>query len=279
LKFGAHQSIQGGFARSIDRALTDNCSSLQIFTKAPSMWKAKPIADSDAGDFRTTRESAGIGPIVVHDSYLINPCAEKDELRAKSWNGLLEEGGRTEKLGIEYLVLHPGALGSLPENEGLELVAGCIDQVLAATGNLTILLETTAGQGTSIGHRFEQLAAIIELSQHPDRVQVCFDTCHVFAAGYDLRTTGKAKSVFAEFDSVIGLDRLAAFHLNDSKKELGTRVDRHALIGKGHIGIELFRYLANEPRFAHTPGILETPIPKGDTYRNEVLLLQSLVQS
>lgn len=241
------------------------------------MWKTKPIDPTEARNFQTARKRAKIGPVLIHDSYLINPCAENEELRQKSWDGLKEEGERAEKLGVEYLVLHPGALGRRTEREGFELVALCIDEVLDSTKNVVILLETTAGQGTSIGHRFEHLAAITALVKTSARVQICFDTCHVFAAGYDLRSRTAAKSVFAEFDNVIGLEKLAAFHLNDSKKELGTRVDRHALIGQGHIGLELFRHLANEPRFANIPGILETPLPKGATYREEMATLQSLV--
>ncbi len=276
--FGAHQSIQGGLERSVSRAHGDKCQAFQIFTKAPQAWKTQPIADRTAKAFISAQKKRGLGPLLVHDSYLINLCAPNIDTRRKSWAAFKEEAQRCDQIGAEYLVFHPGSPGDLTETEAVALVAEGLQEALAATQHVTILVESTAGQGKSIGHRFEQLFAIIEEAGATERLGVCFDTCHSFAAGYDLRTERSARAVFREFDDIVGATRLRAFHLNDSKKPLGSRVDRHALIGQGEIGEDLFRYLVNDPRFKKIPGVLETPIPKGETYRAEVELLESLVE-
>ncbi len=275
---GAHESIQGGLDRAVSRARADGCEVFQIFTKAPQAWKTPPIDGTAATAFMSARKAGGFGPVMVHDSYLINLCAVNPDIRRKSRAAFAEEARRCDQIGAEYLVFHPGSPGTLDENEAVTLVADCLVETLAATEHVAILVESTAGQGKHIGYRFEQLAAIIEAAGASNRLGVCFDTCHGFAAGYDLRTEKSARSVFREFDHIVGADRLKAFHLNDSQKPLGSRVDRHALIGRGEIGIELFRYLVNEPRFKELPGVLETPIAKGQTYRDEVDLLKSLVE-
>ena len=213
---------------------------------------------------------------MVHDSYLINLCAENPATRTKSWAAFKEEAERCDQIGAEYLVFHPGSPGNADEKEAVVLIAECLVETLAMTERVHILVENTAGQGKHLGYGFDQLIAIIEKAGASERLGVCFDTCHAFAAGYDLRTEPLARAVFREFDDVVGVERLRGFHLNDSRKPLGSRVDRHALIGKGEIGIELFRYLVNASRFRSLPGVLETPIPKGETYAAEIDLLKSL---
>ncbi len=273
---GAHQSIKGGFSKAVERAASDSCKALQIFTKAPAIWKTPPIDPDEAARFRLARAELKIGPVLVHDSYLVNPCAKSPETRRKSWRALEEEATRCDLLGAEYLVLHPGSPGDAGDEDGFALAAECVARALDAASMVHLLIETTAGQGKSIGHCFEHLAAIIERAGGDERIGVCLDTCHSFAAGYDLTSPEAAAGVFAELDAIVGADRLRALHLNDSKRPLGSRVDRHALIGQGGIGPELFRWLVNEPRFRDIPGILETPVPKGETYRNEIDFLTSV---
>ncbi len=273
---GAHQSIKGGFSTAVERAANDGCQALQIFTKAPAIWKTSPIDPDEAERFRLTRAELKIGPVLVHDSYLVNPCAKNPETRRKSWRALEDEARRCDLLGVEFLVLHPGSPGDAGDEEGFDLAAECTARALDASSKVQFLIETTAGQGKSIGHRFEHLAAIIEGAGDDERLGVCLDTCHSFAAGYDLTSPESASRVFAELDAIVGAGRLRALHLNDSKKPLGSRVDRHALIGRGEIGPDLFRWLINEPRFRDIPGILETPVPKEETYRKEIDLLTSV---
>ena len=273
---GAHESIQGGLARAVARGRADGCRALQIFTKAPQTWKSPTIKDAQAEAFQLARSEGDVGPVMVHDSYLINLCAENTETRTKSWAAFKEEAGRCDQIGAEYLVFHPGSPGSADEQEAVVLIAECLVETLAMTERVQILLENTAGQGKHLGYAFAQLIAIIERAGASERLGVCFDTCHAFAAGYDLRTESSARAVFSEFDDVVGAKRLRAFHLNDSRKPLGSRVDRHARIGKGEIGIALFRYLVNASRFRHLPSVLETPVPNGETYAMEIDLLKSL---
>lgn len=273
---GAHESIQGGFFRAVERAQEDGCESLQIFTRSPSVWKAKPILDEDAKRFEESTRQSGLENVIVHDSYLINLCAKSPSIRQKSLAGLTEEAQRCEQLGIDRLVLHPGSPGDLGDEQGIHLVSEGLVQVLTETSSVSLLLENTAGQGKGIGHRFEHLAQMIALAGAPDRLGVCFDTAHALAAGYDLSTPDNAVLVFDEFDQVVGHSRLRAIHLNDSLKPLGSRVDRHARIGQGEIGLETFRWMVNAERFSGLPAVLETPIEKKETYAAEVTLLKSL---
>lgn len=258
--FGVHESIADGFDQAVRHAVLNGFDSVQIFSKNSNRWSAKPIAPEAAESFRKALDETGCRKPVIHDSYLINPASPNDELRLKSINALIDELNRADTLGVAGVVMHPGAYTTGTEESGLRLVSESLDQVFeSAAPSAQIYLETTAGQGTCLGSRFEHLAKIIELSRFPERLAVCLDTCHIFAAGYDFRTQKMYDKMMAEFDAVIGIDRLKAFHLNDSVKGCASRVDRHAAIGYGEIGKEPFGFIVNDPRFAELPMILETP--------------------
>ncbi len=281
-RFGAHMSISGGVSKAFARGESVGLDAMQIFAKNERQWVAKPIADTEATAFRAEQQRTGIRPVIVHDSYLINLAAPNDELREKSIAAFADELERCAQLDIPYLVTHPGAHTGIGEEAGLARVADAINRLLAdgVGGATTILLETTAGQGTALGYRFEHLARLFELIPFHERLGVCVDTCHIFAAGYDIRDADQYHATFSAFDHIVGLDRIKCFHLNDSQKELGSRVDRHAHIGQGCIGVEAFRLLVNDPRFAELPMIIETP--KGDDMaedRMNLALLRSLVQT
>ncbi|WP_322814352.1 deoxyribonuclease IV [Chloroflexus sp.] len=280
-RFGAHMSISGGVSKSFARGESVGLDSMQIFAKNERQWTAKPISPEEATAFRVEQQRTGIHPVVVHDSYLINLAAPADELREKSIAAFADELERCAQLDIPYLVTHPGAHTGIGEEAGLARVADAICRLLAeGVGNNTmILLETTAGQGTALGYRFEHLARLFELIPYHERLGICVDTCHIFAAGYDIRDPEGFQATFAELDRLVGLTRVKCFHLNDSQKDLGSRVDRHAHIGQGCIGVEAFRMLVNDPRFADLPMIIETP--KGEDMaedRMNLALLRSLVQ-
>jgi deoxyribonuclease IV len=261
---GAHMSVAGGHALAIERATAYSMTACQIFTKNANQWNAKPIAPDAAETFRAQVAASEIGFVVAHDSYLINLASPNDELRGRSIAAFGDELQRCAQLGVPWLVTHPGAHMGSGVDEGIGRIASALNRLFDELPELdvTVLLETTAGQGTSLGRSFEELAMILALVEDQTRVGVCLDTCHVFAAGYDIREPGVYAATMQEFDDVIGLHRLRAFHLNDSKKGLGARVDRHAHIGDGELGTEAFRLLLNDERFAGHPGILETP--KGD---------------
>ncbi len=282
MPFGAHMSISGGLAKAFARGQQVGCEAMQIFTKSERQWAAKPIAPADAAAFKAEQARTGIGPVVVHDSYLINLAAPGDELWHKSIAAFAEELERCAILGIPYLVTHPGAHTGSGEEAGLAREAEALRRLFAegVGGETMVLLETTAGQGTCLGHRFEHLARLFELVPDTGRLGVCVDTCHIFAAGYDISTPEGYAATFEEFDRIVGLQHIRCFHLNDSQKPLGSRVDRHAHIGQGCIGLEGFRQLVNDPRFAALPMLLETP--KGDDMAEDVenlALLRSLVAS
>lgn len=260
-RLGAHLSIAGGLPRALDRARASRCEALQIFTKSAGQWRARTLPADEVALFRSTRERSGIHPVVAHDSYLINVAAADVTLRTKSIAALVEEYDRAELLGLDALVMHPGAYTSGDENGGLRLIAGALRTILRMRpkSRAKLLLEHTAGQGTNLGHRFEHLAAIIDGLDGSPRLGVCLDTCHLLAAGFDICTPEGYAATFTAFDRIVGLDRLAVFHMNDSKKPCGSRVDRHEHIGQGCLGLEPFRRLVNDPRFAHLPMLLETP--------------------
>jgi deoxyribonuclease-4 len=259
-KLGAHLSIAGGLPRAIDRARATRCEALQIFTKSVGQWRARPIPDEEAALFRAGAAESGL-PIVAHNSYLINIAAADRALRQKSIDALTEEIDRAELLGLDGLVMHPGSYTSGSETRGLQLIAAGLAGILRRRPRVKvrILLEHTAGQGTNLGHRFEHLATIIEALDGSPRIGVCLDTCHLLTSGYDLCSAEGYEATFAAFDRLIGLDRLALFHLNDSKKPCGSRVDRHEHIGKGCLGLAPFRRLVTDLRFASLPMLLETP--------------------
>ena len=259
-RLGAHLSIAGGLPRAVDRAVASRCEALQIFTKSAGQWRARPLPDDEVVLFRRRVAEAGIHPVVAHNSYLINIAAASPELRLQSLNSLREELDRADRLGLDGLVMHPGSFTTGSEEQGLELIADGLRTLLAGRPpGAMILLEHTAGQGTNLGHRFEHLASIIERLDASPRIGVCLDTCHLLTAGYDLCSEDGYRRTFRELDRIVGLDRVRLFHLNDSKKPCGSRVDRHEHIGKGCLGLEPFRRLLNDRRFAKLPMLLETP--------------------
>jgi deoxyribonuclease-4 len=260
-RLGAHLSIGGGLPRAVDRAVASRCEALQIFTKSAGQWRARPLPADEIVLFRRRVADTGIHPVVAHNSYLINLGAADPGLRAQSQAALEEEYDRAEALGLQGLVMHPGSYTSGTEAEGLRLIAAGLSRLLRKRRRATtmILLEHTAGQGTNLGHRSEQLATILGLLDGSPRVGICLDTCHLLTAGYDLCSEDGYAETFASLDRLVGLDRVKVFHLNDSKKPCGSRVDRHEHIGKGCLGLEPFRRLLHDPRFAGLPMLLETP--------------------
>jgi len=260
VKLGAHESSAGGLHLAVERALEDGCESLQVFNKSSRQWAAKPIAAADAKLFRKAIRAAKL-PVICHGSYLVNLAGPHGPVFRKSVAAFADDLVRCDQLGIPYLVTHPGSCLGTPESEAIERYAAAIDGIYDTHPELEVkvLLENTAGQGDCLGWRFEHIAAIRAAMKHAKRVGVCFDTCHAFAAGYDLRTREGYEAMWQEFDRVVGLKHLKAFHLNDSKKDLRCRVDRHEWIGDGFIGKEAFRLLVNDERFRDHVGVLETP--------------------
>jgi deoxyribonuclease-4 len=258
---GAHLSIQGGLPRAVDRAVASRCEALQIFTKSAGQWRARTLPDEEIAAFRDKVAAARIHPVVAHNSYLINIAAAFPVLRSQSIAALAEELDRAEALGLDGLVMHPGSYTSGTEEDALRLIAEGLSGILKARpgGRTKILLEHTAGQGTNLGHRFEHLASVLERLDGSPRVGVCLDTCHLLTAGYDVCSEQGYRATFRDFDRIVGIDRIALFHLNDSKKPCGSRVDRHEHIGKGCLGLDPFRRLLNDRRFARHAMVLETP--------------------
>ena len=258
---GAHMSIAGGYFEAVERAHRAGCDCVQIFTKNNNQWNARPIDSEEIEAFRGALAKRGVGHPLSHSSYLINLASPDDPLWRKSIDAMVVELRRAAQLGIPYVVLHPGASTTSSEKAGLRRVTKALNEVFRQTRKqgAGVLLETTAGQGTCLGHAFEHLAEILDRSQSPERLGVCLDTCHVFAAGHALSDQAAYERLMDRFDDSIGLDRIKAFHLNDSKRELGSRVDRHDHIGRGHVGVEGFRLLVNDPRFHEVPMYLETP--------------------
>jgi deoxyribonuclease-4 len=258
---GAHMSISGGLHKALLQGKQLACDTIQIFTKSNMQWKARDLTQNEINLFKETLDETGIGPVVGHDTYLINLASPDKETYKKSVDSFIVEMLRSEAVGLPYLVMHPGAHMDKGEEWGLKRIASSLNTVFKATKGtqVTVLLETTAGQGTNLGYAFEHLAQIMDMADAPERLAVCYDTCHTFAAGYDIRTKKAYNATLKEFDRIIGLDKLKVFHINDAKKELGSRVDRHEHIGKGLIGLDAFRFILTDPRFKDTPKILETP--------------------
>lgn len=261
---GAHMSISGGLHLAPGRGREAGCSVIQIFTQNASQWRGKMPSDADVALFREKFAESGLLDVVSHDIYLVNLASAPGETRDKSMIAFQEEMQRCARLGIDKIVMHPGSHLGEGEEAGLKRIIDSFNTLFSTTPEFTgkVLLENTAGQGTNLGFRFSHLQTIIDGSDFPDRFGVCLDTCHAVAAGYELRTPDGYAAAFAEFDRLIGLQRLACFHLNDSKKGLGSHVDRHEHIGRGELGLEPFRMLLNDARFTAVPKILETP--KGD---------------
>ena len=265
LTLGSHMSITGGVDCALERGASIGCGVVQIFLKNNMQWAGKPFATDEIARFRKLNL-----PAFAHSSYLINPASLNPEFRRKSVVALMDEINRATLLGVPFIVLHPGAQGDL------RAAVESLDEALAATKSspVKIALETTAGQGSCLGHRFEHLATIIQSSKHPGRLAVCVDTCHIFAAGYDIRTAQGYRTTIAEMDQTFGTEQIVAFHLNDSKKPLGSRVDRHEHIGKGHLGLSAFRHVLRDERWRHLPMVLETP--KGPDLAEDVVNLAVL---
>jgi deoxyribonuclease-4 len=254
-------SIAGGVVHALRRGKEIGCDVIQLFTKNANQWCAKPLDPSAIEVFHRARDETGINPIAAHDSYLINLASPDEGLYKRSLEALWEEMQRAEALGISYLVMHPGSHRGSGEEEGLYRIARGVN-LLHYRGpdmQIQILLETTAGQGATLGYRFEHFARVIEMVEEDTRIGICLDTCHCFAAGYDISTAEGYEATIGALDRIIGLDRLKLIHLNDSKGAVGTKRDRHEHIGQGHLGMEPFRLLLRDKRLADLPFILETP--------------------
>lgn len=282
LAFGSHMSASGGVDKALARGEAIPVESLQLFAKNERQWIAKPLDPEVVQRFHDEVERTGLDKLVVHDSYLINLASSKPDILEKSLPAFADELQRCDILGVPYLVTHPGAHTGSGVGAGIARFAQSLNEIFATmpdSSTLT-LLETTAGQGTSLGRSFEEIAAIIDLVEDKSRVGVCMDTCHIFAAGYDYRTPELYAAMMAQFDATIGLDRLKVLHLNDSKNPLGSNKDRHDHIGDGEIGLEGFRQFVNDPLLSGLPGILETEKDDaGDNDRRNIATLRSLVEA
>ena len=274
-------SIAGGVGNAFLEGKKVDCDAIQIFTKSSRQWASKPYTKEEIEQFHRNRKETGIGAVVAHDSYLLNMGSPDAALRKRSVAAFIDELERCEVLAVTNLIAHPGAHVGAGELDGIKTIAKSLDEVHKACPGYgaKVTLEITAGQGSNLGYRFEQIANIIDAIKENDRLRVCFDTEHAFAAGYDLRTKEGYERTFDDFDEIIGIERLAAFHLNDSKKEFHSRVDRHEHIGRGFIGIEAFRMLMNDRRFWGLPMCLETPKgPDLKEDRENLDLLRSLIR-
>ncbi len=285
MRLGAHESIAGGLVNAFERGHQATCDAIQIFTKSNRQWAAKPLTEEEiaAWHARMAAEEAagGIFPVVAHASYLINIASPEEATWQKSYDALKIEVERCEVLGLPYLVLHPGSHLKAGEEAGLANIARALSQLHAETPDLKtmVCLEGVAGQGTNLGHTFEQLAWLLERTDEGQRLGICLDSCHLYAAGYDVRSPEGYAATFDAFDRVVGLERLKVVHVNDCAHELGSRRDRHAHVGEGTIGLEGFRNFVNDPRLAHLPGLLETD--KSDDLHEDIenlARLRSLIE-
>ncbi|MGA1823061.1 MAG: deoxyribonuclease IV [bacterium] len=273
---GAHMSISEGVDKSIDRGISIGCDAIQIFTGYNTRWQSKPLTANEIEQFHQKKDSLTM--ILAHNNYLINLASPDEEISRKSYDSMRGELQRAEQLKLPFLVIHPGSHTGSGEKKGIERISLCLNNLFAETSEykVKILLETTAGQGTNLGYKFEHLACIMDTIHYADRIGVCFDTCHSFAAGYDLRTPDAYEQTFHEFDHIIGLSNLLAFHLNDSKHPFSSRKDRHEHIGKGFLGIQAFRLLLADERFATIPMILETPKSEDKSLKADTMNLETL---
>ena len=278
MMLGAHVSTAGGIHNAISNGTDLGCDSIQIFLKNPNQWAGKSPSESDIDHFIERWRESAIQEILIHDIHLTNLASPKKNVLENSREQFNLQMQLAARLNIRYIVTHLGAHLDSSETEGLQVLSDSLNLALEQTtgGDVEILLETTAGQGTNLGYCFEHLRQIIDMSENPERMGVCFDTCHVFAAGYNLCTDADYDETFERFDQIIGLDRLVAFHLNDAKSAFNSRVDRHDHIGEGNLGIPPFQRLVNDPRFEHTPAIIETPKMK-EMHATNLAVLRDLV--
>ena len=279
--FGAHESIAGGVFKAIERGRTATCDTIQMFNKSNSQWRAKKLVDDEIEKYFKMQDELGVSVACSHSSYLINIASPVAELNEKSYHALKEEMERCELLKIPGLVFHPGSHVGSGEEAGLNAIVKNINKIFEnlKDNNVLLLLETTAGQGTNLGYTFEQLGYIIDNVEDKDHVGVCIDTCHIFAAGYPIIEPKDYKKTMKQFDNIIGLGKLKIIHMNDSKKEFGSKKDRHEHIGQGEIGLEAFRNFVNDSRLKKVPMILETP--KDETLEDDIKnlkVLRSLVK-
>jgi deoxyribonuclease-4 len=276
---GAHVSTAGGVQNAVEHAVAIGATGFALFTKNQRQWKAKPLTEENISQFREKLRINGYSErgILPHDSYLINLGSPKKEGLEKSRKAFLDEVHRCEQLGLRYLNFHPGAhLNLVSEQECIRIIADSINWTLEKSNDIILVLETTAGQGTAVGYRFEQLAEIISMVHDQDRIGVCVDTAHIFAAGYDIREEETYQKTIRILDEIVGLEKIKGFHINDSKKPLGSRVDRHASLGEGYIGMKPFKMLLSDERFDQIPFILETPQP--EKWPDEIKILKTFAQ-
>jgi deoxyribonuclease-4 len=278
LRLGAHVSIAGGLERAALRGAESGCDVIQIFTRSNQQWAARPIGSDAAERWRTALAATGVDAAMVHGCYLVNLACPRARLRERSYRALAQELRRCALLGIRYLVIHPGAHGGDGEAAGVARIAAALDRLHAEQPDnpTRVLLENTAGQGNSVGHRFEHLRDILAGLRQPDRVGLCIDTCHTLAAGYDIRNQDGWYATFERLNAAVGCDRVAAFHVNDSKTPLGSRVDRHEHLGRGHLGLAGLRCLVNDARFAGLPMVIETPKPTEQADLVNLAILRAL---
>jgi len=260
MRFGFHISISGGFSKVVEKAEIRSCETIQFFSRNPRGWKYEPLDNNDVETFRISIQSSGLFPLFLHLPYLPNVASIDSKFYSRSIDSIVTELERAERLGVPYLIIHVGHRMQNSEDEAIEAVAQAINQAFDRARNpIILLLENTAGQGTEIGYRFEQIKKIMDGVQEVEKVGVCLDTAHSFEAGYDLSKKDEIERTIESFDQTVGLKRLHLFHLNDSKTPLGSRKDRHWHIGEGYIGLEGFQYLVNHPLLKHLPAIMETP--------------------
>jgi deoxyribonuclease-4 len=275
---GAHVPVTGGLANAPGNGVAVGAEAIQIFTRNQMQWRCRPLSEDERGAFREALDRSGVRVALSHGSYLVNLASPVDDFLARSRECFLTEMQRCHALGIPYLVFHPGAHMGRGEAAGLAALAESLDDLLERTEGLDVmpLLEVTAGQGSSLGHRFEHLAEIFDRVRAPERLGVCLDTCHLYAAGYDIADEEGYARTLRSFARVVGLAKLKAMHLNDSKKGLGSRVDRHARAGEGVLGLETFRRIVNDRRFRGIPMVVETPGPLAE-WKKEIALIRGLV--
>ncbi|HEV7498966.1 MAG TPA: deoxyribonuclease IV [Vicinamibacteria bacterium] len=279
MHLGAHVPITGGVFNAPGHGRAIGADAIQIFTRNQMQWACRPLRAEESAAFRENLAQSGVRSVLTHGSYLMNLASPHPEFLTRSRDCLVTEIERCHQLGIPHVVLHPGAHMGEGEDKGLTAIARSLDDVLARTEGLGVmpLLELTAGQGTALGHRFEHVAAILDRVRAPERIGVCLDTCHVYAAGYDLASPAGYERTMRDFARIVGLDKLKAIHLNDSKRERGSRVDRHARTGEGFLGRATFARILNDRRFRNLPLVVETPGPAAE-WKKEIARLRALVR-
>ncbi len=278
MRFGYHVKLAGSPVSTIRGGEEAGCDTIQMFPGSPRQWGTPKASDEDARAFREAKEEAGIDPVIIHSIYLVNIASPSDQVFKRSVSSLVSALNKADKLGANAVVTHIGNHKGEGERSGLERIAAAVNSCLEMShGESMLLLETTAGAGTSIGGRFEQFGEVFDISGAPDRLGVCLDTCHIFAAGYDIRTPGGVDDALEELDKFIGLGRLKLLHLNDSKAACGSHTDRHEHIGQGMIGLEAFRYIVNHEALGGLPAIIE--LAYGGSNPDDIGLLRSLVRA